>query len=286
MIPLQVKVGLFLAGAVALLLLNTVFMVKQTEQVMVVALGRVERLIDSPGLHFKVPFYHQLVFFDKRILETDSSPEEVLTADRQRVVVDSFSRWKIDDAGKFYTSVRSVPVALQRLDNIVNSKIREQVAQVRLDELVDSKRGEVMGKILQGARKEAADLGIFVVDVRLKRADLPRQNQEAVFNRMRTERQAEASALRAKGEQEAQEIRATAEKERTILLAEAQREAQKMRGDGEAEAIKITGSAFNRDPQFFKLTRSLEAYKASFQPSNTLMILDPSVDFMDTMVNP
>ncbi|NBV54847.1 MAG: protease modulator HflC [Proteobacteria bacterium] len=179
-----------------------------------------------------------------------------------------------------------MPVALQRLDNIVSSKIREQVAQVRLDELVDSKRGEVMSKILQQSRQEAAGLGIFVVDVRLKRADLPRQNQEAVFNRMRTERQAEASALRAKGEQEAQEIRATAEKERTIMLAEAQREAQKMRGDGEAEAIRITGAAFNRDPGFFKLTRSLEAYRASFNPSNTLMVLDPSVEFLDKMVNP
>jgi membrane protease subunit HflC len=269
-----------------IVLFNTLFMVRQTEQVMVLALGRVERLVSEPGLHFKLPFYHQLVYFDRRILGTDSPSEEVLTADQQRVVVDSFTRWRIKDAALFFRSVRTTPVALQRLDNIVNSKIREQVAQVRLDELVNEKRDDVMGKILEESRKEAAGLGILVVDVRLIRADLPSQNQEAVFNRMRTEREAQAISLRAKGDQEAQEIRATAEKQRTIMLAEAQRDAQKLRGEGEAAATRLTGAAFSRDPEFFRLTRSLEAYKAAFTPSNTLMLLDSGNDFMRTLVNP
>jgi len=263
-----------------------VFMVRQTEQAMVVALGRVVRLVEEPGLHLKMPFYHQVVYFDKRILTNNSPTEEVQTLDKERVLVDSFTRWQIVDAGAFYRNVRSVPQALQRLDTIVNSNIREAVAQVRLGELVGEKRDEVMGSIVAQSAQQAAPMGIHIVDVRLKRVDLPQANSEAVFRRMRAERNKEASQLRAEGEEEAQKIRAEADKTRTVIIAEARRDAQKLSGEGEAQAIRITGAAFSRDPGFFKLTRSLEVYRESFTPSTTLMVVDPTVGVMDTFVNP
>jgi membrane protease subunit HflC len=265
---------------------SSVFMVRQQEQAMVVALGRVVRLVDSPGLHVKVPFYEQLVYFDKRILTNDSPSEEVQTLDKERVIVDSFTRWQIVDAGAFYRNVRSVPQAMLRLDTIINSNIREALGQVKLADLVGKGRLNVMQQIVRQSSLEAAPMGIRIVDVRLKRADLPQANSEAVFRRMRAERQKEASQLRAEGDEESQKIRAEAERTRTVMLAEAQRDSQKLWGEGEAAAIEITGGAFNRDPGFYRLTRSLEAYKAAFAPSNTIMVIDPSSDFMRTLMNP
>lgn len=280
---------LMMWGAVALGLLlvlwSTVFTVRQQERAMIVALGRVVQLVDTPGMHVKVPLYYQVVYFDKRLLNNESPTEEVQTLDKERVLVDSFTRWQIDDAGKFYRNVRTVPVAVQRLDTIVNSNIREAVAQVSLIDLVGVKRTEVMQEILKQSAAEAAPMGIRIVDVRLKRADLPQENSEAVFKRMRAERQKEASQLRAEGEEAAQKIRAEAERDRTVLLAEAQRDSQKLWGEGEAEATRVTGAAFNKDPGFYRLTRSLEAYKTAFAPSNTLMVVDPSSEFMKTLMN-
>lgn len=272
--------------AVAILLWSSLFSIRQQEQAMIVALGKIVRLESEPGLHVKIPFYHQIVYFDKRLLNNESPTEEVQTLDKEIVLVDSYTRWQVEDAGLFYRNVRSVPVALQRLDMIVNSNLREAVAQVNLAELVSSKRYDVMRQIQQESAREAAPMGIKIVDVRLKRTDLPQENSEAVYRRMRAERQKEASKLRAQGEEEAQKIRAEAEKERTVLLAEANRDSQKLWGEGEAEAIRITGSAFNKDPGFYKFKRSLEAYKASMTGSNTLMVVDPSSEFMDVLVNP
>lgn len=274
------------ALALLVLLWSSVFAVRQQEQAMIVALGKVVRLVNEPGLHVKMPFYHQVVYFDKRLLNNESPTEEVQTLDKERVLVDSFTRWQIADAGKFYQNVRSIQVAVQRLDTIVNSNIREMVAQVKLADLVGEKRDEVMAAILAQSVAQAAPMGIKIVDVRLKRADLPQENSEAVYRRMRAERQKEASQLRAEGEEEAQKIRAEAERARTVLLAEAQRDSQKLWGEGEAEATRITGAAFNKDPSFYRLTRSLEAYKNSFGASNTLMVVDPSSEFMKTLMNP
>jgi membrane protease subunit HflC len=277
----------YVAAIITLILaLNTVFMVRQTEQAMIVSLGKIVREVDSPGLHLKVPFLHQTVMFDKRILETDSPAEEVQTLDKERVVVDSFTRWQIVDAGQFFKSVRTVATAQSRLDTIVNSALREEVAMVRLSELVDSKRAAVMSRTLSRVRSEARKMGINVVDVRLKRADLPEANSEAVFRRMRAEREKEARQLRAQGEEEVAKIRAEAEKERTIILANATRDSQKLRGEGDAKAIRITGEAFSRDPEFYKLTRSLEAYKNIITPSTTLLVIDPSSNVLDKLINP
>jgi membrane protease subunit HflC len=264
----------------------SLYTVRQQEQAMIVALGKVVRLVDEPGLHAKIPLYHQVVYFDKRVLNNESPTEEVQTLDKERVLVDSYTRWQIVDAGVFYRNVRSIPVALQRLDMIVNSNVREAVAKVSVAELVTSKRYDVMREIQLESDLEAAPMGVKIIDVRLKRTDLPKENSEAVFRRMRAERQKEASKLRAEGEEEAQKVRAEAERERTVLLAEAQRTSRKLQGEGEGEAIRITGAAFNKDPQFYKLTRSLEAYKEAFSGSNTLMVIDAGTDFMNTLVKP
>ncbi len=274
------------AAFVAIVAWLSLYTVRQQEQAMIVALGKVVRLVDEPGLHVKIPLYHEVVYFDKRVLNNESPTEEVQTLDKERVLVDSYTRWQIVDAGVFYRNVRSIPVALQRLDMIVNSNVREAVAKVSLADLVTSKRYEVMREIQLESAREAEQMGIKILDVRLKRTDLPKENSEAVFRRMRAERQKEASKLRAEGEEEAQKVRAEAERERTVLLAEAQRDSRKLQGEGEGEAIRITGSAFNKDPQFYKLTRSLDAYKEAFGGSNTLMVIDAGTDFMNTMVKP
>jgi modulator of FtsH protease HflC len=277
---------LFGGFAALVLLLNTLFTVAQTQQVMVVSLGQIVREVTEPGLHLKVPFLHQAVVFDKRILETDSPAEEVQTLDKERVVVDSFTRWRITNVGQFFISVRTIGTAQLRLDTIVNSALREEVANVRLAELVDDKRDDVMARILTRVQAESRGMGIEVVDVRLKRADLPEANSESVFRRMRAEREKEALELRAQGEEEAAKIRAEAEKERTIILAEATRAAQIMKGEGDSQSIRITGQAFSRDADFYKLTRSLEVYRAALTPSSTLMVLDPSTEVLDKLVNP
>lgn len=274
------------AFAVLLVLWSSVFSVRQQEQAMIVALGKVVRLVDEPGLHLKMPLYHQVVFFDKRLLNNESPTEEVQTLDKERVLVDSFTRWQIVDAGVFYRNVRSIPMAVQRLDAIVNSNIREAVAMTKLGELVGVKRDQVMQDIFKQSAAEAAPMGIKIVDVRLKRTDLPKENSEAVYRRMRAERQKEASQLRAEGEEEAQKIRAEAERARTVLIAEAQRDSAKLWGEGEAEATRITGGAFSKDPGFYRLTKSLEAYKAAFGASNTMIMVDPNSEFMKTMMNP
>jgi membrane protease subunit HflC len=261
--------------------LNAFFTVRETEQAMVLRFGRVDRVVAEPGLHAKIPFIQQLLFFDKRIRETDSAPEELQTLNKKRVVVDSFTRWRIVDVKKFYQAVRTENTALSRLNPIVNSAIRNVVARATLEELVSGDRPRLMADIKTEASREAAPFGIEIVDVRIKRADLPEANSRAVFLRMRAEREKEAKEIRAKGAEEAQIIRASAEKERTILLAEADRDAQKLRGEGDAEAIKVTGKAFNQDQRFYSFLRSLEAYTKSLKKDTTL-VLDPSVEFLKT----
>ncbi len=270
---------LVLAALGAIVVVNSSFVVREVEQAMVLTLGKVDRTIAEPGLHFKVPFYQQVLYFDKRILETDSSPEEVQTRDKKRVVVDSFTRWRIVDAKKFYEAVRTEQQARQRINIIVNSNIRRAVALVDLSELISGQRSVTMEDILNSSSKEAEPLGVEVVDVRIKRADLPEQNSNAIYYRMRAEREKEAKEIRATGAEEAQKIRAEAEKQRTVLLAEARRDSEKLRGEGDAKAIKIFASAFNKDKDFYAFTRSLEAYKNSLKDEETLMLLDPSMDF-------
>ncbi|MDD9911821.1 MAG: protease modulator HflC [Alphaproteobacteria bacterium] len=269
-----------LAAIAGIVCVNGFFTVAETQQAMVLTLGKVDRVVAEPGLNFKMPFYQQVIYFDKRILETDSDPEEVQSVDKKRVVVDSFTRWRIVDAEAFYKAVRNQSTAVNRIDTIVNSNIRRVVARETLEELVSGERTRLMEEIQKESGKQAGPLGIEIVDVRIKRADLPQANASAVFQRMRTEREKEAKEIRANGAEEAQKIRADANKQRTILLAEAERDAQKLRGEGEAKSIKITGEAFSKDSSFYSFLRSLEAYTESLK-SGTTMVLDSSVEFMD-----
>lgn len=277
--PIQILLALIVA-VTAIVGVNALYTIDEREQVMVVAFGKVLRTESEPGLHVKVPFLQQIAVFDKRILVTDAQPEEMQTQDKKRLVMDSFTRWRIKDVKKLYESLRTVEAARDRLATIVNSNLRRVIARYDLQTILSGDRSEIFADVLDGVRKNASDLGLEVVDVRIKRADLPIENSQGVFKRMRAEREKEAKDARAKGEEESQKIRANAERERTILLAEAKRDAQKLRGEGDAVSIKVTAEAFSQDPDFFNLTRSLDAYKNSLVGEDTLMVLDPEVDFL------
>lgn len=260
--------------------LNAFFIVHETAQAMVLTLGKVDRLIAEPGLHIKTPFVQNVIYYDKRILSSDSQPEEIVTKDKKRAVVDSFTRWRISDAEKFYQSVRTENTAIMRLNTIVNSNLRQQLALWGLQDIVAGERTAIMRDTLDAAREQAKELGIEIVDVRIKRVDLPQSNSQAVYRRMQAEREKEAKEIRAQGAEEAQKTRANAERKRTVLMAEANRDSQKLRGEGDAKAIKIFADAYNKDPEFFKLSRTLEAYEKSLADGETMMILDPSVNFL------
>lgn len=275
----KMALSLFVLGAVGVVGANSTFILEETEQAMVLEFGKVKKLVAEPGLHFKTPFVQQLTFFDKRILETDSKPEEIQSKEKEPMVVDSFTRWRIVDAQKFYQTVQSERRARSRLNIIVNSNLRQELARHNSKEIVSGDREEVMAKVLKAARVEAEPLGIEVIDVRIKRADWPANISQAVYARMNAERNKEAKEIRAQGAEKAQEIKARSERDRTILLAEAQRDAQKLRGEGDAESIKISARAFNKDVKFYEFLRSMEAYENSFNDKETLMVLDPSMKF-------
>lgn len=274
---------LTIAAVVLIVLANGLFVVRETQQALVLTLGKIDRVVEQPGLKFKIPFYQQTHILDKRILETDAPSEEVQAADKKRVVVDSFTRWHIVDAKKFYETVRTEDRARARLNTIVNASVRNVLGRYALMDVVSTNRNTVMSEILVQAENEAKALGVEIVDVRIKRSDLPEANANAVFARMRTEREKEAKEIRAQGAEAGQKIRADADKQRTILLAEAERDAQKLRGEGDASAIKIYADAFNRDPQFFEFVRTLEAYENTLTDEDMLVILDPSTKFLNTL---
>jgi len=280
--PLHILLGL--VGVAALVvLLNSVFIVSETERALVLTLGKVDTEITQPGLKFKKPFIQQVVKYDDRILEMDSQPEEVVTQDKKRLVVDSFLRWRIADAKTFYETQRTLLSARSQLAVIVSSATKRTLAREDAHSIISGERGKIMDSILQETRSEAKRLGIEVVDVRIKRADLPAENSHAVYNRMRAERNKEAKEIRATGEEEAQKIRSNAERQRTVLLAEAERKAEGLRGEGDAEAIKVFADAFGKDPDFYNLTRTLQAYRKGLAKPDTLLVLDPSMDFMKTL---
>jgi membrane protease subunit HflC len=275
--------GLVAAGIVAIIVVNATFVVKETEQALVFQFGDMRRTVLNPGLEFKVPFIQNVVYVDKRILEADSKPEEIQSKDKEPMLVDSFTRWRVVDIELFYKKVKTIRNARTKVNLIVNSNLRQKLGLQTSKEIVSGDRGEIMNGVLTDANTEAQALGIEVVDVRIKRADWPQNISNAVFERMKAERNKEAKEIRAEGEEEAQETRATAEQERTIILAEAQRDAQKLRGEGDAESIRITASAFSKDRKFYGFIRSLEAYETSLRSKDTFMVLDPSMKFFEHM---
>ncbi len=252
------------------------FVVTPTTQALVLQFGQVKRPIVEPGLYFKVPFVQNVEYLDKRILDIDLDPQELIASDKKRLVADAFARYRIVDPVQFYQSVRTVAGGNQRLNTFVSSAVRAVLADATFFDVVRDDRAGLMEKIRKQVDEEAKGIGVQVVDVKLRRADLPQKNSEAVFQRMQTERQREATELRAKGGEESQRIRARADAEKEIVLAEAARDADRSRGEGDAERIKILAEAYGKDASFFAFYRSMQAYEASMKGSDTRVLVAPS----------
>ncbi len=270
---------LFIVAALLFVAFNSVFIVDQREQALITQFGDPKRVVNEPGLSFKVPFVQTVTFFDKRILALDAPPEEVIASDKRRIVVDAFARYRIADPLRFYQSVRTEAVAKQRLSSILSSSLRGVLGQKSFVALLSSERANMMRSIRDQIKAESLAFGIDVVDVRIRRADLPKENLEAVFGRMQTERQREAAGYRAAGDEEAQRIRSTADKEVTIIKANATRKSEILRGEGDAERNRVLGDSYGRDPEFFEFYRTLKAYEQSMGGNNTTMVISPESPF-------
>ena len=254
------------------------YTVPQWQQAIVVQLGEPVRTVQEPGLYFKLPLIQDVLYFDKRLLAYDASPKGILTKDKQQLVVDNYSRWRIDDPLQFYRTVRDEAGAQSRLDDVIYSIVRENLGRRTLREIMNEKRTEVMAEVTKESDAKARDYGIEVVDVRIKRADLPEKNELNVFERMRTERERQAKKFRAEGDEEARKIRSGSDKEVQILTAQARKQAEILRGEGDAQAVKIFADAYGRDPAFYQLVRTLEAYRKSFNEGTTV-VLSPNSEF-------
>lgn len=268
------------AAIVALAAYTSAFTVHQTQQVLIFQVGKFDRAITEPGLYFKIPFYEDARYIDKRLLSLDSPEQEVITANQKRLVVDAFARYRIVDPLKFVQSAGgSIANANSRLATILNSSVRRVMGGESLVSVVRDKRAELMLRIAEQTNNEAIDFGVEVVDVKIRRADLPEANSASVFSRMQTERQQEAAEHRARGAQLAKRIRATSDKEATVIVALANQKADILRGEGEAEKNRIYAEAYGQDPEFFKFYRSMQAYQASLTGETTSLILSPDSDF-------
>ncbi|WP_447986061.1 protease modulator HflC [Nitrospira sp. Nam74] len=267
-----VVVLLFVLGA------SPLFVVDLTQSAIVVQLGKPVRSITEPGLQWKVPFIQDVTYFDKRLLDYDSGAQDVITKDKKTLLIDNFAKWRITDPLKVYQAFQTQRSAYKRLDDIIYSELRVEVGRHDLSEIVSKTRSDIMSIVTKRGNEKAAAYGIEIVDVRIKRADLPEQNEKAVFARMQAEREREAKQYRAEGAEEAQKIRSDAEKDREILLAEAYKTAEELRGEGDAKAFKQYADAYRQDPKFFEFTRSMEAYKKSFNGRSTL-VLTPDSEF-------
>lgn len=270
--------GLLILGAGLIILISqSVYTVVQWRQALVVQLGKpIEPAITEPGLHFKVPFLQEVHFFDKRLLEFDQDPQEILSSDKKNLKVDSYSRWRVVDPLKFYQTVRDENGASDRLNDIIYSNIREVLGQFTMMEIVSESRSDLTTRIREQANQQAIKYGIEIVDVRIKRTDLPIENSKAVFRRMQTERERQAKQYRAEGEEESVKITSKAARDREILLAESYKTAQEIRGAGDAQATKIYADAYRQDPRLYEFTRTLEANKKALEKESTTVVLESS----------
>ena len=273
------KIILPLVIVIAATIYFSVFVVKEVNQAIVLQFGDPKKIISSPGLNFKIPFIQNVVFLDKRILNLDTPPEEVIASDQKRLIVDAFARFQIIDPLKFYISVGNERVARSRLSTIINSRIRNVLGQEELQTLLSKDRSKQMALIKEGVNNEAQNFGINIVDVRIKRADLPQANSDAIYRRMQTEREREAKEFRAKGAEMAVTITSTADKEVTVILADAQKQSEIMKGEGDGERNKIFADAFGQDPEFFAFYRAMQAYEKALIGGETSLILSPDSEF-------
>ena len=257
----------------------SLFVVKEINQAIVLQFGDPKKVIVEPGLQVKIPFIQNVVFLDRRILNLDAPPEEVIASDQKRLIVDAYARFKIVDPLKFYISVGDERVARSRLSTIINSRIRSVLGKQSLATLLSEDRTKQMAIIQEGVNTEAENFGIQIIDVRIKRADLPQANSEAIYKRMQTEREREAKEFRAKGAEMALTITSTADKEVTVLLANAKKQSEIMKGEGDGQRNKIFATAFGKDPEFFAFYRAMQAYENALIGGDTSLILSPDSDF-------
>jgi membrane protease subunit HflC len=289
-----ILVGLILAY-------GSMFTVYQTQQALVVRLGQpVGAPITNPGLHFKMPLIDSVIYIDKRILDLETRPgmggasggrlaqdkQEIIAADQKRLVVDAFARYRIRDALRFYQTLGTITNANMQLEILLDSALRRVLGEATLMQVVRDERAQLMARVREQLDREAETYGITVIDVRIKRADLPDQNSQAVYQRMQTERQREAAEFRAQGTQRAQEIRSKADRDVAVILAEAQSRAEQIRGEGDAERNRIFAEAFSKDPDFFSFYRSMQAYEAGIRQGDTRMVLRPDSEFFRYFVDP
>lgn len=265
--------------AIGILIDSSLFIVDQTETALVLQFGKPIRVITSPGLEGKIPFVQNVVFFDKRLLDVEPPPEEVIASDQKRLVVDTYTRYRIVDPLLFYQTVGNEEVVRARLTALVSSSLRQVVGKVPLSALLSNQRAGIMHMIRDDVRGAAKPFGIDVVDTRIRRADLPTQNSEAIYARMNSERQQQAALYRGEGAQAAQTVRANADREVTVIIADAQRDAQELRGQGDAAATAIYAKAYGQDQDFFAFYRSLEAYRTALAGHNTTFVLSPDSSF-------
>ena len=264
---------------IAVVIFQSLFIVQEISQAIVLQFGDPKKIVTKAGLNFKLPFIQNVVYLDKRILNLDNDPEEVIAADQKRLIVDAFARFKIVDPLKFYISVGNERVARSRLSTIINSRIRGVLGTQELATLLSTDRARQMQIIQSQVNEEAKNFGIEIVDVRIKRADLPPANSDAIYKRMQTEREREAKEFRAQGAEIAQKIRSTADKDVTVLLAEANKKSEIMKGEGDGLRNKIFADAFGKDPQFFGFYRAMQAYEKALIGGETSLVLSPDSEF-------
>ena len=260
---------------------NTLFFIEQRIQAIVLQFGEPVKVIQEPGLNFKIPFAQNVIKFDKRILLFDNNAEEIIAADKKRLIVDAFVRYSIVDPLKYYQTVRFENALNNRLGSVVNNSLRAVLGRVPLSAVISDRREELMAEVSRLVTIRAQQFGIKIQEVRIKKADLPSENSEAIYRRMQTERQQEAAQIRAVGEEKSRVIQAEAEKNKTVILAEAKRDGEILRGEGDAEKNRILGEAFNKDPNFFSFYRAMQAYSKALTEGDTTMVLSPKGEFFE-----
>ncbi len=278
-LAMAVLIALGLGAAAAYF---SMFIVHQNQQALVVEFGKPKRIIDQAGLNWKIPVVETVEYFDKRILDLETTPQELFSSDQNKLIVDSFARYRIIDPLKFYQTVRNDVGVKSRVGPILDSSLRRVLGAATFADAVRDRREALMRQILSQVNTEARNFGIEVVDVRIKRADLPPQNSASIYERMKTDRQREAAEFRAQGEEQSRRIRAEADRQITVMRAEADRDARRLRGDGDAERARISNEAFGQDPEFYQFLRSMEAYETALNRGETRMVISPdSENFRD-----
>ena len=283
------RIGVLLAGllAIAVLASLSMFTVDQRERAIVFQLGEVKEVITTPGLHFKWPLIQNVRYFDARILTLDTpDTERYITSEKKNLLVDTFVKWRINDARQYYISVGDEAQAQTRISQTVNATLREEFGKHTVQEVISKDRDEIMKIVRERANQDAKKIGVDIIDVRLKRVDLPQEVSESVYKRMDAERKSVANQLRSEGSSEAERIRAEADKEREVIIANAYKEAQRIKGEGDAKAAAIYAQAFGQNPEFYAFYRSLEAYRSSFKNRSDVLVLEPNSEFFKYLKGP